>query len=313
MLSANRLTQPVRRERTRSAGRVARRREAVSGAAFVAPQVLGFSAFVLGPLVAVAWFSLLDWNLIFGNPTFIGLQNYERLFSSDEFATVAITTVIFGGVFVPVTVALGLVIALALNARSKFAIALRAAYFLPVVISLAAWTLVWRLLLQQDGPVNALLVSLGSSPIPWLREPLLALGAVILVQTLKTLGYAMVLFLAALQTVPSELKDAARVDGAGEWRIFRHITWPLIAPFTFMVTVLLTISSFKSFALIFLLTDGGPGLSTTVLAFYIYEQALQLFQMGYASAVSVILFLAVLALTVAQFIARKRWVHDESD
>lgn len=294
-------------------GRARRRREAISGIVFVAPQLLGFSVFVLGPLVAVVWFGFTDWDIVFGTSKFIGLGNYERMAGSAEFAQVAVTTVIFGVVFVPVTVLGGLVIALALNARTRIAIILRAAYFLPVVISLAAWTLVWRLLLQPDGPINAALEALGASGIAWLREPSLALGAVIAVQIMKSLGYAMVLFLAALQVVPSELRDAARVDGAGEWRVFRSITWPLIAPFTFMVTVLLTISSFKSFALIYLLTDGGPGLATTVMSYYIYEQALQLFQMGYGSALSVVLFVAVLLLTVIQFVVRKRWVHEESD
>ena len=220
-----------------------RRREAVAGVLFVAPQLLGFTVFVLGPLLAVLTFGLFRWNIIFGELEFIGFSNYRQMFEDPEVWDVALTTVLFGFGFVPLTVLGGLGLAVALNRKTNVSIALRTAYFMPVVISLAAWTIVWRLLLQPNGPVNALLEMAGASPIAWLRSPAFALISVIGVQVLKTLGYAMVLFLAALQTVPSELIEAARVDGASQTRTFRHVTVPLIAPFTFMVTVLLTIAS----------------------------------------------------------------------
>ncbi len=138
----------------------------------------------------------------------------------------------------------------------------------------------------------------------------IALAALIVVQFLKSLGYSMVLFLAALQTVPRDLLDAVRVDGANRWQSFRSITLPLIAPFTLMVTILLTIASFKTFALIQLMTRGGPGHATTVLSYYIYQQGLQLFEMGYASAIAVVLFVAVLTLTVLQLLLRRWWVYE---
>jgi len=288
-----------------------RRRESLAGILFVAPQVIGFAVFVLGPLLAALTFSFFDWNIIFGDLDFIGLDNFRRLFGDDEVWQVAITTVVFGLGFVPLTVLGGLGIAMALNRETRYAIALRTAYFMPVVISLAAWAIVWRLLLQPNGPINGLLELAGASPIAWLRSPTFALISVIGVQILKTLGYAMVLFLAALQTVPSQLVDSARVDGASPREVFRHVTIPLIAPFTFMVTVLLTIASFKTFSLIHLLTAGGPGIDTTVMSYYIYIQGLQLFDMGYASALAAVLFSLVLALTVVQFALRRRWVFDE--
>ena len=287
-----------------------RRREAIAGALFVSPQLLGFFVFVLGPLVAVLTFGLFRWNIIFGELDFIGLSNYRQMLGDPEVWEVGATTVLFGFGFVPLTVLGGLGLAVALNRQTKVSIALRAAYFMPVVISLAAWTIVWRLILQPNGPLNALLELAGASPIPWLRSPTFALVSVIAVQVLKTLGYAMVLFLAALQTVPSELVEAARVDGASPIKSFRYVTVPLIAPFTFMVTVLLTIASFKTFALIHLLTMGGPGIETTVMSYYIYVQGLQLFDMGYASALATVLFSAVLALTVIQFVLRRRWVFE---
>jgi multiple sugar transport system permease protein len=288
-----------------------RRREALSGVIFVAPQVLGFGAFVAGPIVAVLWFSLYDWNIIRGTLDFVGLDNYGRLIATEEVAHVARITLLFGAGFVPLTVIGGLAIALAVNRRTRLSMLLRSFYFLPVVISLAAWALVWQLMLQPKGPINgALELALNAPAVSWLRDPTIALIALIAAQILKALGYSMVLFLAALQTVPNDLREAARVDGADDRGVFRSITLPLIAPFTFMVTILLTISSFKSFALIFLMTGGGPGLSTTIMSLYIYRQGLQLFEMGYASALAVVLFAAVLVLTVLQFLIRRRWVFD---
>jgi multiple sugar transport system permease protein len=288
-----------------------RQREAAAGLLFISPQLIGFTIFVLIPLLAIGWFSFFDWNILVGTLDFIGLANYVRLVESPEVAQVARTTIIFGLGFVPLTTGLGLLLALALDSRTRISYLLRSAYFLPLVISLAAWTVVWRLILQSNGPLNGFLeATFGIEPIAWLRDPTYALVSAIGVQILKSIGYSMILFLAALQTVPTELREAARVDGAGDWQVFRSITWPLIAPFTFMVTILLTIASFKSFALIYLLTNGGPGGATTVISFYIYERGLQLFEMGYASAIAVVLFGAVLALTIGQFLLRRRWVYE---
>jgi len=287
-----------------------RRQEALLGAAFVAPQLIGFTAFVAGPILAILYFSVFRWNIIQGTLAFVGSANYERLLSSEDVADIARTTVLFGLGFVPATVVGGLAVALAVNSRTRWFIALRAGYFVPVVISLAAWTLVWRLLLAPDGPVNGLLQVLGQAPVAWLRDASIALAALVMVQFLKSVGYSMVLFLAALQTVPRDLLDAVRVDGASRWQSFRSITLPLIAPFTLMVTILLTIASFKTFALIQLMTRGGPGHATTVLSYYIYQQGLQLFEMGYASAAAVVLFVAVLSLTVLQLVLRRWWVYE---
>jgi len=288
-----------------------RRRESLTGVLFVAPQLLGFITFVAGPTAAVVVFSLFNWNIIAGTFDFIGLDNYSRLAGSREVAQVAWVTLVFGVGFVPLTVVGGLAVALAVNTRSRLSLVLRSFYFLPVVISLSAWALVWQLLLQPNGAVNGLIELAGLTGINWLRDPTFALVSLIVVQILKALGYSMVLFLAALQTIPGELRDAAKVDGANDRQLFRSITLPLIAPFTFMVTILLTITSFKSFALIFLMTNGGPGNATTVMSFYIYRQGLQFFEMGYASALAVVLFIAVLALTLAQFLIRRRWVYED--
>jgi multiple sugar transport system permease protein len=301
------LAAPAQRRRF---GLSLRQQEALLGVALVAPQLVGFLVFVGGPLLAIFYFSAFRWNIIQGTLTFIGTANYARLLSNSDVGLIVRTTVLFGLGFVPLTTAGGLLLAVAVNRRSWWTVVLRAGYFLPVVVSLAAWTIVWRLLVAPDGPLNALLQILGSAPVPWLRDPTVALLVLIVVQCLKTLGYSMVLFLAALQTVPSDLVDAARVDGANHWQTFRGITLPLIAPFTLMVTILLTIASFKTFALIQLMTRGGPGEATTVLSYYIYQTGLQLFDMGYASAIAVVLFVAVLSLTILQLFARRWWVYE---
>ena len=285
-------------------------RESVYGALFVAPQLIGYLVFLLGPIAAIFWFSLFRWNIVWGTFDFIGLGNYETLALSPEVEKVAWVTLVFGLAFVPLTVIGGLVIALAVNRHTRIFVSLRSFYFIPVVIALAAWALVWQLVLQPSGLINGILESLGLDRVAWLRDPTIALLSLIMVNVFKVLGFSMVLFLAALQTVPEDLREAARTDGASERHVLRSITLPLIAPFTFMVTILLTIASFKSFATNFLLTQGGPGLATTTWSLYIYRQGMQLFEMGYASSLAVVLFLVVLLITIAQFVARRKWVYE---
>jgi multiple sugar transport system permease protein len=287
-----------------------RARESVYGILFVAPQLVGYLVFLLGPIAAIFWFSLFRWNIVWGTFDYIGLDNYRTLLTSPEVEQVARVTLVFGILFVPLTVVGGLVIALAVNHHTRLFVSLRSFYFIPVVIALAAWALVWQLVLQPTGLINGILESLGLDRVAWLRDPTIALLALILVNVFKVLGFSMVLFLAALQTVPEDLREAARTDGASEWRVLRTITLPLIAPFTFMVTILLTIASFKSFATNFLLTQGGPGLATTTWTLYIYRQGMQLFEMGYASSLAVVLFLLVLVVTILQFVARRKWVYE---
>jgi multiple sugar transport system permease protein len=301
---------PARSLRDRLTNPSSKAREAFFGWLFIAPQMIGYAIFLLGPIAAIFWFSLFKWNIVWGTFEFIGLRNYQTLATSREVEQVAWVTLVFGLFFVPLTVIGGLFIAVAVNKRTRLFMSLRSFYFIPVVIALAAWALVWQLVLQPSGLVNGILESLGLERVAWLRDPNVALFSLIMVNVFKVLGFSMVLFLAALQTVPESLREAARVDGANERHVFRNITLPLIAPFTFMVTILLTIASFKSFATNFLLTGGGPGLATTTWTLYIYRQGLQLFEMGYASSLAVVLFIFVLLVTVVQFAARRRWIDE---
>lgn len=293
-------------------GRSQPERWETSGYFFIAPQMLGFLAFVVGPIAAVFYFSLHNFNLVDGTFVFIGLDNYSRMLSDATMNTVAGNTVVFSVAYVILSVVAGLALAVLVDQRIRGMVVFRTLYFLPVVISLSAWTIVWRFLLQPNGGINGVLSTAGIEGPNWLRQPALAMATVILVQMLKNVGMGMVFFLAALQEVPDELKEVARVDGASPWQVFRHIILPLITPVIFLVTTLTVVVALKSFSLIFLMTNGGPGRATTVLAYYIYSVGFRDFEQGYASALAVILFLAVMALTIVQFVIRKKWVFYET-
>jgi multiple sugar transport system permease protein len=283
-------------------------RDALTGYGLIAPQVLGFLVFVAGPILAVFWFSVHDWHLVQRNFDFRGLGNYTDTLRDPLMGSVVRNSLIFVLGYVPLNVGLGLVMALAVNRAIRGITLFRTLYFIPVVVSLVAWTIVWRMILNNEGALNGYLASFGIDGPNWLREDDLAMLSVIVIQILKNAGLSMVLFLAALQGIPQDLTDAARVDGADGRRVLRHITIPLITPFIFLATVLAVITALKSFSLIFLTTGGGPGEATTVLAYYIYEVAFATFEMGYASALAVLLFGCILAVTVVQFLGRKRWV-----
>lgn len=288
------------------------RRDAFYGYAFVAPAVIGFAVFVAVPLFGVFYFSAHDYNSLSGQFTFSGLDNYEALASSGTFATVLRNSAVFSLAVVPANILLGMMLALLVNQRIPGMAIFRSAYFVPAVISLVAWSLVWEYMLQDRGGLNGWLATVGIDGPNWLAHPSWAMASVIGVHVLKGVGISMILFLAALQDVPEETLEAARVDGANRRQSFTRIVLPLISPTVLMVSILATINSLKAFAQVFLLTEGGPGISTSILGYYIYEQAFRAFQIGYGAAVAVVLFAIVLVLTLLQWWSRKRWVHHES-
>ena len=288
------------------------RRDAYIGYLFVLPAVLGFLIFVAGPLVYVFIMSAQKYNTFTGQSSFVGTGNYEQLASSGVFATVLLNTAIFSLAVIPANIILGLLLAMLVNQRIPGMAIFRTAYFIPAVVSLVAWSLVWNYLLQGRGGMNAALETIGITGPNWLADPKWALASVIGVQVLKNTGIAMVIFLAALQDVPEEVVEAATVDGANRRQIFGHVTLPLISPSILLVAILATVTSLQSFAQVFLLTKGGPGYSTSILGYYIYEQAFGAFQFGTASAAAVVLFVVVLGLTLIQWNLRRRWVYNES-
>jgi multiple sugar transport system permease protein len=277
----------------------------------VAPVVLGALAFVVLPLGMVAWYSLHEWNVLAGTFTFAGADNYQRLASDGGLGDALLASLWFSIGLVVLNIVLALLLAVLLNQRLPGTTTFRTFFFSPVVVSLVAWTIVWSFLLQADGGINGFLAVLGVDGPNWLRHETTAMIAVIVVQVFKNVGLNMILFLAALQGVPEELQEAARLDGAGAWRRFRSITLPLISPTILLVSIITIVGSLEVFAQIDVLTGGGPGSSTTVLVYYLYQQAFQFNDFGYASALAVLLFVIVLVLTLLQWQSRKRWVFHE--
>jgi multiple sugar transport system permease protein len=289
-----------------------RRRDKLTAWLFIAPQLAGTVVFVLVPLVLVVWYSLHEWNVLAGTFTYTGADNYRKLADDPNVVPVLRATLFFSAGLVIFNLVLALLLAVLLNQKLRGTTAFRVVFFSPVVVSLVAWTIVWRFMLQANGGVNGLLGALGVDGPNWLRSGGTAMASVIVVQVFKNVGLNMVLFLAALQGVPQDLYEAARTDGASPWTTFRRITLPLISPTILLTSIITVVGSLQVFAQIAVLTEGGPGTSTTVLVYYLFQQAFQFHAFGYGATLSVLLFLIVLVLTVVQWQMRKRWVFHES-
>jgi len=288
------------------------RRDSLAGFLFIAPQLIGIIIFVLIPLGLVFWYSLHEWNVLANTFTYTGSANYQMLLEDPNLPAVLGATAIFSVGLVVFNLSLALLLALLLNQKLTGISIFRTLFFSPVVVSLVAWTIVWGFLLQKNGGINGMLLSVGIEGPNWLREPVTAMISVIVVQVFKNVGLNMILFLAALQGVPKELYEAARIDGAPRFKQFRRITLPLISPTIMLTSIITIVGSLQVFAQIAVLTQGGPGVTTTVLVYYLYQQAFQFHFFGYGSTLSIMLFAVVAVLTFAQWQMRKRIVFYES-
>lgn len=288
-----------------------KRRDRLAGYLFITPQFAGIVVFVLVPLVLVFWYSLHEWNVLAGSFTFVGPGNYQQLLEDPTLPGVLAATAIFSIGLVILNLSLAMLLAVLLNQKLRGITAFRTLFFSPVVVSLVAWTIVWGFLLQNDGGINGVLAQIGIEGPNWLRGETTAMLSVIVVQVFKNVGLNMVLFLAALQGVPRDLYDAAWVDGAGPWTRFRRITVPLISPTIILASIITVVGSLQVFAQIAVLTQGGPGISTTVLVYYLYQYAFQFHYFGYGSTLGVLLFVIVAILTYIQWRMRRRWVFYE--
>ncbi|MEV2265197.1 carbohydrate ABC transporter permease [Nonomuraea africana] len=289
-----------------------RRRDHLLGYLFIAPQLAGSLLFVFLPLALVFYYSLNEWNVLADTFSFVGAENYQQLLSDPNVPSVLMATGFFSIGLVVFNLSLALLLAVLLNQRLRGTTVFRTLFFSPVVVSLVAWTIVWGFLLQKNGGINAILQVFGIEGPNWLRTGTWAMVSVIVVQVFKNVGLNMVLFLAALQGVPRELFEAARLDGASAWTQFRRITLPMISPTVLLTSIITVAGSLQVFAQIAVLTQGGPGTSTTVLVYYLYQQAFQFHHFGYGATLSVLLFVIVLALTLLQWRMRRRWVFHEA-
>ena len=280
---------------------------------FVTPALLAIGLFFALPTFAALLLSLTDFDIYaladIRNLRFVGLDNYVSLVGRPLFWTAMGNTMWFVVFGVPLMVAASLAAAMLLNARMlRWKALWRLAFFAPFVTTLVATAVVWRYLLHtRYGLINYALGQLGIEPIDWLGDPDAALPAILIFVVWKTFGYNMIIFLAALQTVPEELHEAARIDGAGWWGRFRHVTLPAIAPVVLLVSILSVAGLFQLFAEPYVMTQGGPAQSTVTVLYFMYEEGFKWWNLGAASAVAVILFILIFIVTLVQLgLARRR-------
>lgn len=301
------VTAPIRKPRPMTAAR-RRLRNNVVAYSFIAPNFVGFAVFTLGPILFAFALAFMNWDGS-NEMTFAGLRNFWRLFSDDVFQTALWNTLVYTVVTVPLTLVCSLLLAVLLNQKVFGRNFFRTVMFFPYVASLVAVAVVWNMIFNPAmGPFNMLLVAFGLGPahLPgWSADKNWAMVTVILFSVWKNMGYYMVIYLAGLQGVNPELYEAAGIDGANAWDKFRHVTIPQLSATTFFVSIMLTIQCFKVFDQIYMLTQGGPGTSTLVLVYHIYNEAFISWDLGYASMVALVLFLLVLIVTIIQFRGQK--------
>jgi multiple sugar transport system permease protein len=287
--------------------------ETLAGYGFVLPAFLALSLFLILPILAAFVLLFMDYDVL-SPPKWIGLQNITRLFSDQRMLEMYWNTfrfVVFATLFNNV---LGLLLAMGVNRamHSVFKYLFRTAIFFPVLTTAASMALVWEFLLTQDrGVVNYLLQQVGLEPIPWLSSSSWAMVSVVIFDVWRACGYLMVIYLAGLQGIPDVLYEAAQIDGASRWQSMRYITLPLITPTAFFAVIISLIGASQVFDNVWVLTGGGPGDATRLIVLYIYEVGFKRYEMGYAAALSLTLFLVLIVLTIVQFRISRRWVHYE--
>lgn len=283
---------------------------------FLLPSLIILLTFAFFPVIFSIVASFTRWNLPY-RPVWTGLGNYLYLFTNKvgwaAFRQAMVNTVYFTIGSVPLNMAISLCLALLLNQKLKGVGLFRTAYFLPTITSTVAMSVVWMWLYHPAnyGLFNSILLRLGLPAERWLRDPVLAMPAVIAMGIWHGMGYNVIIFLAGLQNVPTELYEAARIDGAGTWQQFRKITWPLLSPTTFYVLIIGVINAMQAFSQMHVMTQGGPLGRTTTIVYMLYHEAFESFAMGRASALACILFVILLLLTLIQFRLAGSKVHYE--
>lgn len=293
--------------------------ETIEGYLFISPWLIGFLFFAAGPILFSMLMSFTRWSLL-SPPRWIGLENYQQILFDDPLVYKSLWNTAYYVLFsVPLGVGLSLALALLLNQKLKGMHIFRTIYFLPSVTNLVAISILWLWIFNPEfGLLNRALAWIGIDGPLWLQSEVWSKPALILM-SLWGIGGGMIINLAALQSIPQELYEAAELDGARRWRKMIHITLPLISPAIFFNLVMNIIGSFQVFTQAFVMTassaqgqEGGPNNSTLFFVLYLYKKAFQQFQMGYASALAWILFIIILIFTLVQFSLSKRWVYYES-
>ncbi|GIF62425.1 sugar ABC transporter permease [Asanoa ishikariensis] len=293
----------------RPARRRRRRRNERVGYLFILPATAHLVLFALVPILFSLYLSFHEWTSpSFLDAPFVGLDNYISLFSDDPFWHAMYNTAYYTVLSVPIGMAVSLALAVVVNQKLRGVNVFRAVFFMPVITSWVAVSVIWITLLSPDaGLVNYLFRLLHLPQQNWLDDPHTAMFAIVLINTWKTAGFSMVIWLAGLQAVPPELLEAASIDGAGKWRQFWNVTLPLLAPTTIFLVITGVIGGFQVFTPMYVITEGGPLGATDVAVYHIYQRAFEEFSMGYASAQAWVLFAVIFVVTLLQlwFIRRR--------
>ena len=293
---------------------------------FIAPNFIGFAVFTLLPVLFSIFLSFVKWKGgAFDTMQWVGLGNYAEIFKTSKLAEKGIgylftkvdlgialkNTLFYTLVTVPMTLVCAMALALALNRAVKGAVALRTVFFFPYVASMVAICVCWRFMMMKDGPINQFIMALGGSfNKSWTADSTMAIWSIILVSVWRNMGYYMVIYLAALQGIPTDLYEAATMDGANKRQQFFHITLPQLSPTTFFASTMLIISCFKIYDVVAIMTEGGPGRSTKMLVTYIYDEAFSNFNYGVASAIAMVLMVIVLVFTLIQFSMENKYANN---
>lgn len=288
------------------------RRDYIYGYGFITPMLIGFTIFVLIPIFATVYLSFCKYSLLRGK-SWCGFANYIKIFTKDRtFVSAVKNTLEFTVLLIPTNLVLCLGIAMLLYKNIRGVGFFRTVIFTPYVTNIVSWALIWKFMLQNDGGfINMVLNLFGLQGTNWLYTSNLVIPIVVLVTLLKGFGMNTIIFIGALQDVPEMYYEAAALDGATKWQQFRRITLPMIAPTLFLIIIITMIGSLKVFSQVKVLTNGGPGTASYVMVYYIYQKAFKMNEFGYGAALSVILFVAIMALTIVQWSMRKKWVHYE--
>lgn len=283
--------------------------ENLSGWIFILPAFILLAVFWLYPIGYSLYLSFFKWDML-STPSFVGIDHYEALLKDPAFIKSMMNTFYYTTFYVLGVVVLGLLLALLVNKNMKGISIYRTLLFSPHITPIIAVSIVWMSLYDvDDGLFNQVLRALGLPESAWLSSPDTVLFSLIIMGLWKAIGYYMMFFLAGLQSVPEHLFEAGRLDGANRWQIFRYITLPFISPITFFVVIVAIIEAFQTFDQIAVMTQGGPSNSSNVLVYMLYRHAFQFFNIGYASAISIIIFLFLIAFTIVQYVISRKWVH----
>jgi len=289
------------------------RKEAIEGFVCIAPWLFGFVFFTLGPVIFSFVMSLSKWDMI-NPPKFVGFANYATILTDDfRFRQSLKVTAIYAGTAVPLGLVCSLALAMLLNLNVKGMRIFRSIFYIPAILPGVAVSMVWLMVFRYQGGIfNTLLGMIGIAPVKWLTSTEMALPSFV-IMSLWGVGGGMIIYLAGLQSVPTQLYEAAEIDGAGSWAKFRTVTLPMISPTIFFNLIMGIIGSFQVFTSSFIMTQGGPAYATLFYVLYLYQKAFKYLQMGYACALAWILFGVILLLTLIVFKSSAAWVYYEAE